>query len=104
MAVLRFFAALFLLVAAIALVADATGPITAAESFEPTSFLGHWRQFAPATLKTAEKFVSSRLAPLAWDPVITTLLSPPTFLIFGGAGLLAGYLGRRRQRINVFAN
>jgi hypothetical protein len=36
--------------------------------------------------------------------LIQRLLLLPTWAVFGTLGLLAAYAGRRRRRVNVFAN
>jgi hypothetical protein len=103
MAVFRFLAAVFLLVATVALVVDATPWVYGAGSFQATSLAGHWQDLAPSSLEAAKKAVSG-LAPWLWDGVISPLLDVPTFITFGALAVLSGYAGRRRRTINVFVN
>lgn len=104
MAVLRFLASLFMLVAVIALVADATGPLSGAAPFRATAFAKHWSDIAPITYKAAQSAVSQRAAPWVWDPLILSVINLPTFVLFGALALLAGYGGRRRRSISIDRN
>jgi hypothetical protein len=104
MAVLRFLASLFMLVAVVALVADATVPLSGAGPFKATSFAKHWADIAPVTYKAAQTAVSNRAAPWVWDPLILSIISLPTFVLFGLLALLAGYGGRRRASISIDRN
>jgi hypothetical protein len=103
MAVFRFLAAVFLLVATIALVVDATPSIYGAGSLEATSSSSHWKDLAPSSFEAAKTAVSG-IAPWLWDGVIAPVLDLPTFVTFGALALLSGYAGRRRSTINVFVN
>ncbi len=71
--------------------------------FVAKSLSEHLSDMAPATLKAIEGFVS-REAPGAWHFVLSPLLHTPTALFFGVLSVLAGYLGRRRHTIEIFAN
>ena len=104
MPVLRFIASLFFLVAVIALVADATKPLSGLGPFAATPVAKHITDFAPATLQAAKGAISSATAPWVWDYGIAGILRIPTFVLFGVLGLIAGYAGRRRRRVNIYAN
>lgn len=104
MAVFRFLCALFLLVAAIALVTDLSGPLSAGQPFVATTLLAQWQEMAPATLQTAEAALKRATTPWLWDGLMAPLLSLPTFLLFGLLGLWCGYIGRRRHKVNIFVN
>ena len=93
-----------LIIAAVALAHD-IGPATAgrAAEFKPTVVLRHWDQLAPQSLKATRQFVTQRMPSWVWS-AITGLLSLPTFAVFAGLSLVFGYFGRRRSRIEVFAN
>ena len=103
MVVFRFLAALFLLVATIALVFDATPPVYGAGSFEATALSAHWQDLAPNSFEAAQTAVS-RVTPWIWDGLIAPLIDLPTFVIFGALALLSGYAGRRRRTVRVFVN
>lgn len=104
MAVLRFLASLFLLVAVVAFVADVTGPLTGAAPFAATSLGRHWQEFAPSTYVAAREAISKGPAPWAWSIVVSSIIAVPTFILFAALGLVAGYAGRRRRRINIYVN
>ena len=103
MFVLRALAGLFLLLAAFAVAYDATraGP---GGSWIFLTLGQHWAQIAPAGIAAARATVQRVAHPLVWDPGIRVLLGMPASLAFATLGLLFGYLGRRRRRVNVFAN
>jgi hypothetical protein len=103
MVVFRFLAALFLLVATIALVFDATPSVYGAAGFEATSLSAHWQDLAPNSFEAARTAVTG-VAPWLWNGVIAPLLAVPTFVTFGALALLSGYAGRRRRAVRVFVN
>jgi len=104
MPVLRLLSGLCLLIAVIGLTSDATGWLNGSGPFEATSFFGHWKQLAPGSLERVQASVVRSTAPWVWDPLIVALMRLPTFVLFGGLALVLGYLGRRRSRIDVYAN
>jgi len=103
MAALRFLAAVFLLVAAVALVVDATPAIYGAGPFEATALSVHWKDVAPRAFEAAHAAVSS-VSPWTWDSLIRPILALPTFIIFGALAILSGYAGRRRKSVRIFVN
>ena len=103
MAVFRFLSAVFLLVAVIAFVSDATPPLAGAGSFKATTLLGHWEDLAPNSLVAAKAGVTGASADWGWS-VVESLLGWPTFVIFGILALGSGYLGRRRHKVQIFIN
>ncbi len=104
MAVFRFLAAVFLLVAVIALITDLTGPLSAGQPFSATTVETQWTEMAPATLQSTRAAVVKATAPWVWDDLIWPVLSVPTFLLFGVLALWSGYAGRRRHKVNIFVN
>jgi len=104
MAVFRFLAGLLLLVAMVALVADLTPVTYGSGPFHITSLGEHWTRIAPATKESARVAVSEATFPWVWDSAIEVALAIPTFLFFGLLTIGAGYLGRRRHRVNVYIN
>jgi hypothetical protein len=104
MAVLRFLASLFALIAVVALVTDATPALTGTGPFKATSVIGYWRQLAPATLLTVRAAVTRTTFPWMWDPVIASVLGLPAAALFGGLAVVCGYFGRRREPMKLHVN
>ncbi len=103
LAFFRFLAAVFLLTALIAAVYDGTRTL-AANHLVTTSLLEHWTVLAPALLNTVQDAVKRATHPLVWDLGLGRLLQVPAALFFCVIGIAFAYAGRRRRRINVFAN
>jgi len=103
MAVFRFLSAVFMLVAAISIVVDASPQIYGAGTFHATSLGDQWRELSPKSLEAAEATMSE-VAPWSWDSVIAPVLAIPTCVAFGGLALVSGYIGRRRRTVRVFVN
>ncbi len=103
MPVFRFLAAVFLLVATIALVDDATPAVYGTGPFGLTSVAAHWQELAPSGLAAARKGAES-LAPWLWDDALAPLLATPTCIAFGLLAVLFGYIGRRRRAVEIFVN
>jgi hypothetical protein len=100
MAILRFLAGVFLLIAVIALAFDATRQ----GGFVVTSLYDSWRNVAPQSVAAAQSALSRSSHPLVWEYGVKSLLAMPAWGLFGTIGLLLAYAGRRRKRVNVFAN
>ena len=100
----RALAGVCLIVAAVALAADA-GPAGngGAVRLQPTAVLTQWEQIAPASLEATRGFVVSRIRPWVWD-AISAPLRLPAFVFFAGLGLAFGYVGRHRRHVAIFAN
>ncbi len=103
LAFLRFLAAVILLIAVIAAVYDGTRSVTA-NKLVTTSLAEHWTTLAPTLLDSAKSAVQRSTHPLVWDMGLARLLALPAWGLFGGLGLILAYAGRRRRRINVYAN
>jgi hypothetical protein len=105
MGFLRFLASVLLLVAVIAAIYDGTRKLESREGeFTMTSLGEQWSKVAPISYKNAQAAVRRYTHPLVWDGLIQRLLLLPTWAVFGSLGLVAAYAGRRRRRVNVFAN
>jgi len=104
MAAFRFLAALFALVAVIALVSDLTPSLNGTGPFVPTALEAHWQRLSPNSLKGARESLTGALSPAAWEALEAVALRFPTFAVFGALAALCGYAGRRRSRINVYVN
>jgi hypothetical protein len=100
---LRGLAWVFLLLATIALVNDITRS-TATSSLALTSTLVHWKAFFPQSLTAFITFLQKSVHPLVWDPVVVRVLILPAWITFGALGIVCGLLGRKKRRVNIFAN
>jgi hypothetical protein len=103
LAFFRFLAALFLLIAVIAGVYDGTRTL-AATHLVTASLLEHWSTLAPTLLNATQAAVKRSMHPLVWDMGLAKLLQLPAVLVLGALGIGFAYAGRRRRRVNVFAN
>jgi hypothetical protein len=101
--VLRFLAGVFFLVAVMAAVNDVTRSM-AADRTVMTSTYEHWSKLAPVTLAAARGAIERRIHPLVWDWGLGPPLQLPAWGLFGLAGLICAYTGRRRREVNIFAN
>lgn len=104
MAALRFLAALFLLIATLALVTDVTPWLQGSGPFTAAACLDHWDMISPASREAAERAFAESSTPWLWTWILSPVLSLPTFVLFGVLGVLSGYAGRHRHRINIYQN
>jgi len=105
MGFLRFFAGVLLLVALIAAIYDGTRALESKGGEIAMTSLGEqWSKVAPVSQKNAQAAVRRYTHPFVWDGLIQRLLLLPTWAVFASLGLFAAYMGRRRRRVNVFAN
>jgi len=100
---LRFLAGAFLLVAVIAAVNDATRSL-AANRVVMLSTQEHWSKLAPGALTAAQGSVRRTTHPLVWDAGLARVLQLPAWGLLGLVGLILAYAGRRRRRVNIYAN
>jgi len=103
LAFFRFLAGLALLIAVIAAVYDGTRSL-AADRAVTTPLLEHWAYLAPGSLASAKAAVARTAGPLVWEMGIARVLALPAWAVLGCLGLILAYAGRRRRRVNVFAN
>jgi hypothetical protein len=101
---MRFLSALFALFALIAFAADISRPAMDGQAFGSMSLLQHMQALAPAFITALQHTIENSAGTAAWDPLITSVLSLPAWLIFLLLALGAGLLGRPRQRIRIFVN
>lgn len=104
MAVFRFIAALFALIAIVTLVADATPWLSGTGPFASTRFETQWERISPNSLKGARESLTHSVSPVAWHALEVVALRFPTWGVFGTLALACGYIGRRRHRVNVYVN
>ena len=103
MAFLRALAGLLLLLAAISLISDLTRVSTGGQ-FTLIPALSHWKSMAPQSLTAVSTFVQKSLHPALWDPVLVRILALPVWLLVGALGLLLAIVGRKKRRVNIYAN
>lgn len=104
MAVLRFLASLFALVAIVALVADVTPALRGTGPFTAHSVIGYWTELAPASLVATRANITAMTFPWVWNPVLLSVLTAPMSALFAGLALVCGYFGRRREQMKVHVN
>lgn len=101
---LRLLGSWSLLIAIVALVADVTRSLALGGGLAFTSLGQQWMDFSPATLNALQATLERSVSTYAWDPAATFVLETPTWVIFATIGLLLYLSGRRRERVNIFAN
>ena len=103
MALFRFLSWLLLLVAMITLVSDLTRTSTGGALAFTTTF-GYWKSTSPQSLAATATFVQRKLYPVLWDPVAMRLLVLPIWFLIAAFGVMFALLGRRKRRVNIYAN
>jgi hypothetical protein len=103
LALFRFLAGTFLLIAVIAAVYDGTRSLGSG-GLAMTSLIEHWSRIAPGLLTAAQSGVARATHPLVWEMGLRKLLGVPAWAAFAVLGVLCAYAGRRRRRVNVYAN
>jgi len=102
-ALLRFLAGIVLLVAVIFAVSDATGSLGtnggAAVTVHRT-----WSAVSLTSLGAAQGAVQRYTHPAVWNWGILKILQLPAWALFGLIGIILAFLGRRRRRVNIYAN
>jgi hypothetical protein len=104
MVILRFLGSWLLVGAALAMIHDLTQSYFAGSGLRFSSGLSLWTAAEPASLEMLSTWIAARTHRIVWDPLLTTALALPAFLMLGGAGILLLYLGRRRRGVQVYAN
>jgi hypothetical protein len=102
-ALVRFLAGALLLAAVVFAVNDGTRSHAAGRaSF--ASVYDIWSALSPATVKAAQGGVQRYTHPVVWDWGIVKVLQMPAWALLGFLGLVLAYAGRRRRRVNIYAN
>ncbi len=104
MAVLRFLASLFALIAVVALVADATPALNGTGVFRAHSVIGYWTELAPASLVATRATIDAHAPSWVWNPMLLSVLGFPMSILFGSLAVVCGYLGRRREQLKIHVN
>lgn len=104
MLILRLTGVWLMLLAVVAVVYDGTRMLANNGEIAFTSLGEHWYSLHPSSLNLAQAAIERHVAPFLWDPVITTILLLPAWLVAGVLGALIYLLGYRRKRLEVFTN
>jgi hypothetical protein len=94
----------FLLLAMVAAVIDATKSLAGGGAWVVTPMGEQWKALNAQSLDAAKAWVTGTAGPYLWDPVITTILHAPTWVVFGILGVLLYWLGQKRKPVEVFIN
>jgi hypothetical protein len=62
-----------------------------------------WTDIHAASLQSTQAKVQASLPSVVWDPLITTVLDQPSWLIFGIVGTVLILLGRKRKPLIGYA-
>jgi hypothetical protein len=101
---LRIFGVWLLLLAMVAAVVDATKSLAGGGAWVVTPMGEQWQALSPETLRDAKAGIETNVGPFLWDPVMTTILHAPTWVVFGILGVLLYWLGQKRKPVEVFIN
>lgn len=104
MFILRMLGGWAILVAIIALVADVTVAFNAGTPIAFTSLGKRWSELSRDTLLLAQAGIERYVHPFVWDPVLISVLWLPTWVFFLGLAVLLYLAGRRRRKVEIFAN
>jgi hypothetical protein len=104
LALFRLLGVWLLLLAMVATVIDATKSLASGGTWIVTPMIEQWRDLSPLTLEAAKQSVETNVGPVLWDPIITSILTAPTWIIFGVLGFGLYWLGRKRRPVEVFIN
>ena len=94
----------FLLLAMVAAVVDATKSLAGGGQLIITPLGQQWSSLSQSSFEAARTAVETNVAPMLWDPVITTILQAPAWIVFGVIGAALYWLGRKRRPVEVFIN
>jgi hypothetical protein len=101
---LRIFGVWLLLLAMVAAVVDATKSLAGGGTWVVTPMGEQWQALNTDSLAATKAWVGTNLGPFVWDPVMTTILHAPTWVVFGILGVLLYWLGQKRKPVEVFIN
>src|SRR5262245_19046087 len=101
---LRIFGVWLLLLAMVAAVIDATKSLAGGGAWVVTPMGEQWRALSPETLADVKSWIETSVSPVLLDPVMTTILHAPTWVVFGILGVLLYWLGEKRKPVEVFIN
>ena len=93
----RLLASVALSIAVIMTVLDATRTV-ATSALVMTPLMTSWSGTSPDTLAAAQDFITMHIHPLAWNPVVTSVLALPGFVVFLALAFLLYAIGHRPAR------
>ena len=102
--ILRILGVWLLLLAMVAAVVDATKSLAGGGAWAVTPMGEQWQALSPETLQDVKAAIETNVGPFLWDPVMTTILHAPTWVVFGILGVLLFWLGQKRKPVEVFIN
>ena len=101
---LRIFGVWLLLLAMVAAVVDATKSLAGGVAWVVTPMGEQWQTLNADSLTATKSWIETSVSPFVWDPVMTTVLHAPTWVVFGILGVLLYWLGQKRKPVEVFIN
>ena len=101
---LRIFGVWLLLLAMVAAVVDATKSLAGGGTWVVTPMGEQWQALSPDSLTAVKAWIETNAGKYLWDPVMTTILHAPTWVVFGILGVLLYWLGQKRKPVEVFIN
>ncbi len=101
---LRIIGVWLLLLAMVAAVVDATKSLAGGGAWVVTPMGEQWQALNADSLAATKTWMENTLGPISWDPVMTTILHAPTWVVFGIVGVLLYWLGQKRKPVEVFIN
>lgn len=104
MLILRVLGIWLMLLAVVALVYDGTRMLADNGTLVFTSLGEHWYSIHPPSLNATQAAIERYVAPFLWDPVMTSILLLPAWIVVGALGVLIYLLGYRRKKLDVFIN
>jgi uncharacterized membrane protein YfcA len=101
---LQFLAALCAAVALFAITSDLTAARSGTGGFHGATLLERLDDFIPSLHASLKTSITRTLGSAAWDPILTSLLGLPAYLVFAVLALICGYAGRPRREVHIFIN
>ena len=101
---LRILGVWLLLLAMVAAVIDATKSLAGGGAWVVTPMGEQWQALNAESLAATKTWMETTLGPVFWDPVMTSILQAPTWVVFGILGVLFYWLGQKRKPVEVFIN
>jgi hypothetical protein len=101
---LRVFGVWLLLLAMVAAVIDATKSLAGGGAWVVTPMGEQWQTLNAESLAAAKAWIETNAGSFFWDPVMTSILHAPTWVVFGILGVLLYWLGQKRKPVEVFIN
>jgi len=101
---MRFLAALFALFALISFASDISRPAIDAQGPGAMSLRQQRQTLVPTFVAAFQRTIENATGAFVWDPLLTSILSLPAWLLFLAFAVGAGFLGRPRRRVRIFVN